>query len=205
MLSSLIAIDGFIMIPANCGPFNEGDSVAFQASMAPGHHQPPEAQWNALFHEIHPVGGGQSRRFGEPKALILKGNNPLVVDRYRMLQDRPQSDDLGRSNRTRSSSLTGEAEIIEDSQQGPAAAISQLPHQGLHLVMAVDMPHLDGRDLWSFLTFAEGPAILGTEPATLPCILQLTLGFAGRQQSTSPTNCSKPSLTFSLRTSQRPV
>ncbi|HBU48155.1 MAG TPA: molybdopterin molybdenumtransferase MoeA [Myxococcales bacterium] len=49
MLSSLIAIDGFIMIPANCGPFKEGDSVAFQAFGDAGHHQPPEAQWNALF------------------------------------------------------------------------------------------------------------------------------------------------------------
>ena len=49
MLSSLLGVDGLIMVPAGLGPLLEGDAVAFQAFDGPGDHRPPEAQWGRLF------------------------------------------------------------------------------------------------------------------------------------------------------------
>jgi len=49
MLSSLAAVDGFIMIPAGTPPLSEDDLIAFQVLDGPGDEELPEAQWRRLF------------------------------------------------------------------------------------------------------------------------------------------------------------
>ncbi|MBM64817.1 MAG: hypothetical protein CMH55_01125 [Myxococcales bacterium] len=128
------------------------------------------------------LAGGQSRRFGSPKALVLKEGVPLVVDRYHLLQSLDSepiilAGDLAPTIRA----LLPEARVISDGQEGPVAALTQLKTTGLHLVMAVDMPKLEHGDLQAFIAAASGPAILGAAPATLPCLLDLPLSLrAGR-------------------------
>jgi len=122
------------------------------------------------------LSGGRSQRFGSPKALVSKAGTPLVVDRYRMLQE-IDSDPLILAGdlAAETKRLLPEARVISDSQEGPVRALSGVQFHGLHLIIPVDMPQLDASDLRAFLEAAEGPAILGQAPATLPCILRLPL------------------------------
>ena len=122
------------------------------------------------------LAGGKSERFGEPKALVFKGGIPLVLDRYRMLQQiDPEPLVLAGGFAHEIRTLLPEAEVFSDDQGGPVAALALLPREGLHLIVAVDMPLLEARDLQAFGSMASGPAILGQQPATLPCLLNLPL------------------------------
>lgn len=49
MLSSLVGVDGFIMIPGGTPSLSDGDPVAFQVVDGPGDARAPEAQWRTLF------------------------------------------------------------------------------------------------------------------------------------------------------------
>lgn len=128
------------------------------------------------------LAGGKSLRFGSPKALVLTGGVPLVVDRYRMLQSLdPEPTVLAGELTAAISELLPEARVIGDVQEGPVVALRHLNSTGLHLVVAVDMPRLESADLQAFIAAAQGPAVLGEAPATLPCLLQFPLDpSAGR-------------------------
>lgn len=122
------------------------------------------------------LSGGLSQRFGSPKALVTKAGQPLVVDRYRMLQGvDPAPLVLAGGLAAETQRLLPEARVISDPQGGPVRALSSLQLHGLHLIIPVDMPQLEASDLRAFVEAARGPSILGLAPATLPCILRLPL------------------------------
>lgn len=127
------------------------------------------------------LAGGQSQRFGQPKALVDYRGQALVIDRYQALLAIDPSPIVlaGALARTIRSHLPS-AEIISDPQQGPVRALEQVDIQGNCLLLPVDMPLLTSDHLRAFCQAAEGSAaILGDAPATLPCILRLPLERGG--------------------------